>query len=75
VFGSYRFVPEMRAGLLAEVEQSQAMSTFRQAQLLASGQRCGYAGRNRARLPGGAADFSACDGAGGKPQHASPAAT
>jgi len=34
VFGSYRFVPEMRAGLLAEVEQSQAVGPFRQAQLL-----------------------------------------
>jgi GAF domain-containing protein/HAMP domain-containing protein len=34
VFGSYRFVPEMRAGLLAEVEQSQAVSPYRQAQLL-----------------------------------------
>jgi len=34
VFGSYRFVPEMRAGLLAEVEQSQAVGAYRQAQLL-----------------------------------------
>ena len=34
VFGSYRFVPEMRAGLLAEVEQSQAVGPYRQAQLL-----------------------------------------
>ncbi len=34
VFGSYRFVPELRAGLLAEVEQSQAVGAYRQAQLL-----------------------------------------
>ena len=34
VFGSYRFVSEMRAGLLAEVEQSQAVGPYRQAQLL-----------------------------------------
>ncbi len=37
VFGSYRFIPELRAGLLAEVEQSQAMNTFGQVQLLGIG--------------------------------------
>ena len=37
VFGSYRFIPELRAGLLAEVEQAQAMNTFRQVQFLGIG--------------------------------------
>jgi len=32
VFGSYRFMPELRAALLAEIEQSQAMSAYWQAQ-------------------------------------------
>jgi GAF domain-containing protein/HAMP domain-containing protein len=36
-YRSYRFIPELRAALLAEVEQSQAMSTFRQAQLVGIG--------------------------------------
>lgn len=32
VFGSYRFMPELQAALLAEVEQSQALAAYRQAQ-------------------------------------------
>lgn len=33
VFGSYRFIPELQAALLAEVDQSEAMSAFRQSRL------------------------------------------
>jgi nitrate/nitrite-specific signal transduction histidine kinase len=32
VFGSYRFIPELQAALLAEVEESQALVAYRQAQ-------------------------------------------
>jgi hypothetical protein len=32
VFGSYRFIPELQAALLAEVEQSQALAAYKQAQ-------------------------------------------
>jgi len=32
VLGSYRFIPELQAALLAEVEQSQALAAYRQAQ-------------------------------------------
>jgi GAF domain-containing protein len=32
VFGSYVFIPELQAALLAEVEQSQALAAYRQAQ-------------------------------------------
>lgn len=34
VFGSYRFVPELQAALLAEVERSQALAAYRQAQFI-----------------------------------------
>ena len=34
VFGSYQFIPELEAALLAEVEQSQALAAYRQAQFL-----------------------------------------
>lgn len=36
VFGSYRFIPELQAALLAEVDQSQALGTFRQVQWISS---------------------------------------
>jgi GAF domain-containing protein/HAMP domain-containing protein len=35
VFGSYRFIPELQAALLAEVERSQALAAYRQAQWIA----------------------------------------
>jgi putative methionine-R-sulfoxide reductase with GAF domain len=35
VFGSYQFVPELQAALLAEVEESQALAAYRQAQWVA----------------------------------------
>jgi putative methionine-R-sulfoxide reductase with GAF domain len=35
VFGSYQFIPELQAGLLAEIEQSQALAAYRQAQFIA----------------------------------------
>jgi hypothetical protein len=35
VFGSYQFIPELQATLLAEVEQSQALAAYRQAQWVA----------------------------------------
>jgi GAF domain-containing protein/HAMP domain-containing protein len=34
VFGSYQFIPELQAALLTEVEQSQALAAYRQAQFL-----------------------------------------
>jgi GAF domain-containing protein/HAMP domain-containing protein len=34
VFGSYRFIPELQAALLAEVEQAQALAAYRQAQFV-----------------------------------------
>jgi putative methionine-R-sulfoxide reductase with GAF domain len=34
VLGSYRFIPELQAALLSEVEESQALATFRQARLI-----------------------------------------
>ena len=34
VFGSYVFIPELQAALLAEIEQSQALAAYRQAQLV-----------------------------------------
>lgn len=36
VFGSYRFIPELQAALLAEVDQSQALGTFRQVQWIST---------------------------------------
>lgn len=36
VFGSYQFIPELQAALLAEVEQSQALAAYRQAQWVAT---------------------------------------
>jgi GAF domain-containing protein/HAMP domain-containing protein len=35
VFGSYQFIPELQAALLAEIEQSQALAAYRQAQFIA----------------------------------------
>lgn len=35
VFGSYQFVPELQAALLAEVEESQALAAYRQARWVA----------------------------------------
>lgn len=35
VFGSYQFIPELQAALLAEMEQSQALAAYRQAQFIA----------------------------------------
>jgi GAF domain-containing protein/HAMP domain-containing protein len=37
VLGSYRFIPELQAALLAEVEQSQALGAFKQVQLASVG--------------------------------------
>ena len=37
VFGSYRFIPELQAALVTEVDQSQALSTFRTAELVSLG--------------------------------------
>jgi GAF domain-containing protein len=34
VFSSYQFIPELQAALLAEVEQSQALAAYRQAQFI-----------------------------------------
>ena len=34
VLGSYQFIPELQAALLAEVEQSQALAAYRQAQFI-----------------------------------------
>lgn len=37
VFGSYRFIPELQAALLAEIDQSEALATFRQVRLVSMG--------------------------------------